>query len=91
MAQSEAQRRVRDAGDLVANPLAFASRLARPAWLLQDAQQFNSGPVTRDEASGASVRKDVEVRLLSAAPTSFVPREFLLRRDGDKLALIIPR
>jgi hypothetical protein len=31
--------------------------------------QFNIGLVTKDEASGASVRKDVEVQLLSAAPT----------------------
>jgi hypothetical protein len=30
--------------------------------------QFNNGLVTKDEASGASVRKDVEVQLLSAAP-----------------------
>jgi hypothetical protein len=29
--------------------------------------QFNNGLVTRDVASGASVRKDVEVQLLSAA------------------------
>jgi hypothetical protein len=36
--------------------------------LLHDAPQFNNGLVTKDEASGASVRKDVEVQLLSAAP-----------------------
>jgi len=40
--------------------------------------QFNNGLVTRDVASGASVRKDVEVQLLSAAPAT---RPLISSRD----------
>jgi hypothetical protein len=36
--------------------------------LLHDARQFNNGLVRMTEASGASVPKDVENQLLSAAP-----------------------
>src|ERR1700674_3142998 len=43
--------------------------LRASAELLHDARQFNNGLVTKYEASGASVRKDVEVQLLSDAPT----------------------
>ncbi len=40
--------------------------------------QFNNGLVRKSEASGASVRKDVEVQLLSAAPTM---RRMISSRD----------
>jgi hypothetical protein len=39
--------------------------------LSDDGLQFNNGLVTMDEASGAGVRNDVEVQLLSAAPPKF--------------------
>src|SRR5438132_13280574 len=63
---------------LAADSLALRNRLALSRRLVDDAWQFNNGLVTQGEASGASVRKDVEVQLLSGAPARC--RHLLLRR-----------
>ena len=71
----------------VPSPLAFVNRLARPAGLIHHARQFNNGLVRKNEASGASVRKDVEGQLLSAAPAISIAGKAMFEDSAGRPAI----